>query len=397
MAAWQSRKAILIGSSVIVLGSIVAGVIMATSVKKQPTEIVITFPGDWGSPLVAPLQHTMYGDGILGNEFEPLVDMERGGMIVPFAAKSWKMADDAKSVTFKIDTSRRFSDGSYLTAQDFKRSWEEGLKLDSKTAQKSLMDVMYKIQGFENFEKSGSLSGVEALDSETLKVSFSSPFRMVLDHLTGSRFAAFKSVGSRYIGTGPYVITDDDKDVVHLKKNEFAAKNGGADKVTVLRLSAAECAEAISTGKAHVFAYAGRSLYNGTCESQNTSCLDGFESAHLVALVNGYDESLFSDPELRAAVQYILTTDSDDVKVSSFFAKGALPGDAIDPQSFLPLQAGRLPETDAREIIENGEVDERWNPNVLNFFLTYFSGRTNITLDIVGRALADYIQMKFKH
>jgi hypothetical protein len=44
----------------------------------------------------------------------------------------------------------------------------------------------------------------------------------------------------------------------------------------------------------------------------------------------------------------------------------------------------------------NGEDDERWAPDCLLFFLTYFSGRTNITIDIVGRALADHMQFHFR-
>ena len=57
------------------------------------TQVTIAVPGAWGS-LIPPTQHTMLGDAILGNEFEPLVDMEHGGMIVPFAAKSWDVSED---------------------------------------------------------------------------------------------------------------------------------------------------------------------------------------------------------------------------------------------------------------------------------------------------------------
>jgi hypothetical protein len=38
----------------------------------------------------------------------------------------------------------------------------------------------------------------------------------------------------------------------------------------------------------------------------------------------------------------------------------------------------------------NGEEDGKWNPEPLAFMLTYFSGRSQITLDVFGRAVADF-------
>ncbi len=41
--------------------------------------------------------------------------------------------------------------------------------------------------------------------------------------------------------------------------------------------------------------------------------------------------------------------------------------------------------------MEDGEDDESWNPEPLQFFMSFFTGRTNISLDIFARGLADYL------
>ena len=46
------------------------------------------------------------------------------------------------------------------------------------------------------------------------------------------------------------------------------------------------------------------------------------------------------------------------------------------------------------KVMPNGDDDDDWNPEPLNFMLAYFSGRTNITLDIFGRGIIDYLQIK---
>lgn len=332
---------------------------MVSEKQSGHSQVTIAVPGAWGS-LIPPTQHTMLGDAILGNEFEPLVDMEHGGMIVPFAAKSWDVSEDLRTITFKIDTSRRFSDGSYLSAVNFKESWEDGLRHQATIPQKSQMDVAYKIVGIENFAKLGTLTGLQVIDNETLRVTFKTPFRMALDHMTGSRFAAYKIKDGRYIGTGPYVIVKESADQVELERNTYHSYSSrqkvGADQIKVVRLTPAECESAIVEGKIDVYAYAGRNFYQGPCDGVTVGCLRGFEAGHVVGLVNGNPDRTFADPRLRLALQYLLTTDHNGVTPRSSFPQGVLTGNAFDPQPFIPLQAGRLPDEEAATLIHHGKA-----------------------------------------
>lgn len=321
--------------------------------RPKLSELTIGFPGPWGS-LLPPLQYTMIGDAVLGNEFEPLVDMERGGVIVPFAAKSWQISDDRRVFVFKIDPDRKFSDGTRLTAQDFKRSWEGGLKLEAIAAQKSLMDVLYKIEGFEEFSLKGSLKGLEVLDDTTLKITFNSPFRMALDHLAGSRYAAYKIVGNKYIGTGPYRIVDANEKFIQMEKNSYSKVPVGIEKITIKSLDRITAESQILSGEIDVFPGAGRTLYHGPCGEAKFECLDGFEAAHSVLLVNGNSNRVLAKPELRLALQYIMSRDYNGVSPILIYEKHkVLPG-SRDPQTFLPLQAGRLPDAEVDKIIGRG-------------------------------------------
>ena len=324
------------------------------SKKKSITELNIGFPGPWGS-LVPPLQYTMFGDAILGNEFEPLVDMERGGVIVPLAAKTWQASDDMRVFVFKIDQTRRFSDGTKLTAQDFKRSWEDGLKLDSIAAQKSLMDVLYKIEGFSEFSKNGHLKGIVAIDEATLRISFDSPFRMALDHLAGSRYAAYKIVNGRYIGTGPYRITNGNDALIRMEQNTYSNVPVGIKTINIKRLDRATAEKQIKSGEIDVYPGAGRNMYHGACENGEIGCLDGFEAAHSVLLVNGLAKRVLNNPNLRLALQFLISRDFNGVSPKLIFDKFDVLPNSLDPQTFLPLQAGRLDDAEAMAIIDRGE------------------------------------------
>ncbi len=347
-------KKYFVGLSFFVFGFIAYyGVKKMNPKQSLNTSITIGFPGAWGS-LIPPSQNTMYGDAILGNQFEPLVDMERGGMIVPYAAKSWKVSDDYKKYTFKIDTSRKFSNGTQLTARDFKRSWEEGYKIQASLSLKSMMDVLYKVEGIDQFNELGEISGLKVLDDETFEVNFSTPFRIALDHLTGSRFAAYKIIDGKYIGTGPYVIEEPGTFKLVLRKNPFVSSLG-ADSIIVVAKTPQECELDIKNGSIDVYAYAGRQSYNGPCDTNEVGCIEGFEAAHNVALINGLPGRVLEDPSLRLALQYILTQEHNGVNPASIFPEGILPNREIDPQPFLNLQAGRLPNSDATKIIANGK------------------------------------------
>ncbi len=338
--------------------------------KETKTVLNVGFPGYW-KDLIPALQHTALADAILHNQFEALVGGGHGGAIVPHAAKSWKISEDKKVIVFKIDTSKKFSNGKKLKAKHFKESWEHGLSLESKSANSSLQDVIYKIVGYQDFKNTGKLSGVSAPDDETLIVEFEKPFRMGLAHLMGARMAAFIIEDGKYLGTGPYIIHDSTEKKVHLTKNPFNKSDAYFERINIEVVPSSEAESALQSGKIDLYAFAEiTKLKDCFLENKKTGCQSGMESRHMTLNVNGKKGRFFSNPNYRKALQYLLHQGIEDSfpNEEKFKTK-------VDPQIYLPLQSGRIESDRANEIIEDGKkyVDDFIKATEKNplFFATF--------------------------
>jgi peptide/nickel transport system substrate-binding protein len=204
----------------------------SSKTEKKETLLKVGYPGEWND-LNPSLQHTAYADALMHNQFEPLVVIGRSGAVTAMAAKSWTMSKDKRVFTFDIDTSRKFSNGVSLTAKHFKDSWEYSLTIAPKSDKNSLMDVLYKIEGIENFKTKGEISGVKILSDDSLQITFKESFRMGLSHLAGTRMAAFIKNSERYYGTGPYIINELSKNELLLTKNPHWKEKIPFDMVSV--------------------------------------------------------------------------------------------------------------------------------------------------------------------
>lgn len=314
------------------------------------------------------LQHTLAGDLALSNQFEALVGFNDNGVYIPLAAKEWTMAPDFKKVTFKIDTSKEFSDGVRLSAKHFKESWISALKLDPKSANSSLLDVFYKIEGFSEFQKTGDVSGVKVINDETLEINFSTPFRMALEHLGGNRFSVFREENAKFIGTGAFLISEVEKD--HLKltpnKNFPIQANAEIDLKVVL---ARDAVQSLVDGNIDVMAYAlGAKISPEWSKHKNLSILVGQDAIHLALYPNAQNGRLFSNKTFRQALQFL---------ANKYYSKnpnelGNADFTTIDPQVYLPYQGGRLDErlvteriTQAEKYVKELQEATRKNPIVV--------------------------------
>jgi ABC-type transport system substrate-binding protein len=295
------------------------------------------------------LQHTLVGDLVLSNQFEALVGTNEFGISIPLAAKSWNISEDYKTFTFHIDTSQRFSNGEHLSAKDFKRSWEEALALEPRSNNSSLLDVMYKIRGFKDFEHTKSLSGIVAPDDATLSIEFETPFRMALDHFQGNRFAAFKNEGRAFLGTGKYVIAEEENQNLRLRPNPY-----GESGLAPIELSVVPSDQAVGKlldGSLDVFAYGrGSAVPRDLKTKSNLSILAGQDALHEAIILNLLPGRFFENAQFRLAMQYLMHKELE-----------ANPNDlgnpdysSVDAQVFLPFQTGRIKGEETESIINSG-------------------------------------------
>lgn len=331
---------------------VVGGYLFLNQKGKKDMTLKVAYPGQWND-LVPTLQHTAYADALMHNQFEPLVVLGTNGTVQPMAANSWTVSKDKKVFTFDIDTNRKFSNGENLTSQHFKDSWEYSLKVDSKSANNSLLDVLYKIEGYEDGVE--SISGLEVIDDKTLKITFKKPFRMALSHLGGTRLAAFIKDGDKFLGTGPYVINEVSKKELNMITNTFSSEEIPYKKVNVKVMEDDESREALKNGKIDLYAFAEVGQVE-SCNDSYMNCVSGSENRHMALILNGKKGRLLSNPKYRKAFQYLFF---EGISINEIPEEDRVKSQ-IDPQIFLPLQAGHLPEDEVKKIINEGKqyVDE---------------------------------------
>ena len=324
--------------------------IVSKNTPHKKTVLRVGYPGYWRD-LVPSLQHTAFADALMRNQYEALVGEGEAGTVTPVAAKSWTISEDKKTIVFKINMDKKFSNGESLTAKHFKDSWEYGLSLDPKSSNSSLQDSLYKVVGYDDFKDTGKLLGVEVIDSETLEVNFKEPVRIALNFLAGTRMAAFIKEGEKYLGTGSQIIQPEGEEKIRMIKNPFATEEANFDEITVEVVKSDEAEEALMSGKIDLYGFSEianiRSCYQKTT---NIDCHSGPESRHINLKVNGMKGRFFSNPRHRLAFQYLMLQDlKENYPVDEKFKT------RIDPQIYLPFQAGRLSPKEAQKIIDEGK------------------------------------------
>ncbi|MCK5074634.1 MAG: ABC transporter substrate-binding protein [Bacteriovoracaceae bacterium] len=342
--------------------AIMAYYFKGTTMKNR---LIVGFPVHWGK-LVPSLQHTAYADDILGNQFEALVSSRTGGMTVAEAAKEWNISEDFKVYTFVIDNKKKFSNGKELTAEDFKRSWEEGLKLPPESANSSLQDVMYRVVGYEEFSQTGTLKGVKVLDKYTIEVRFKEPFRMALDYFVGSRLAAYIEEGGRYYGTGPFVITEQKERTLLLVKNpHYAFTKNAWDEILIKVIPTEKAESSLMNKEIDLYLFAELAEIKSCMNKKSEiGCFSGGEGRNQVLVLNPLKGHIFENEKFRMALQSLIHSELN-YEILPNYHKVNL---TVDPQVYLPVQAGRLQDEVASKIISEGAkyIDEFINASKAN-------------------------------
>jgi oligopeptide transport system substrate-binding protein len=164
----------------------------------------------------------------LSNAYAPLVDYDENNGLIGALADSWEVIDGGKVYRFKLKDAK-FSDGSPLTSDDVKASWERALSKDlgSSTAETYLGDIVGAKELAEG--KTTQLTGVKILDSKTFEVSIDAPKPYFLGKLTYlccrvvKRSQGNKEIASvsESIASGPFKVSEYVTDqLVTLSRNE---------------------------------------------------------------------------------------------------------------------------------------------------------------------------------
>ncbi len=318
--------------------------------------LTLAVPSAWG-PLTPPEQCTYAASEILGNVFETLVAYDLYGNLIPQLAQSWKVSPDLCVYTFTLNIKRKFSDGTPLTAKIIKKAFEHALTVSPTSHNQSALDLFYRLEGFEEFQTTKSLRGIEIPTKDTFVMKFKTPLRQALTFLTGIRYGIYIiNTKGTYLGTGSYVFDKVSDQEVLLSANTHAQEPPAFPKARIIGLETAEFGPAIKEHKADVFWTVDPEKFLDKKEEnlQHTQT-SGSVAAHAIIAVNGMNGRIFSDQKLRQALQYLIVRESSSIHKDYF----DLSRVTLDSQYLLPLQPGRLSQNEVNKIIE---VGKEWVP-----------------------------------
>ena len=162
-----------------------------------------------------PALHTGPVTGPLNAIFGGLVRMDETLNVIPDIARDWNVSADGKVYTFNLRYNAYFHNGDWVTTEDIVYSWERATDpgTGSPTAHVYLGDisgVREKLAG-----EADEISGIEALDMFTLRVTLTSPRPTFLQKLTHPVASVVDranvedgNLTERPRGTGPYKLVN---------------------------------------------------------------------------------------------------------------------------------------------------------------------------------------------
>lgn len=159
---------------------------------------------------------------IYGQVFDNLYYYNGNNQLLPDLVLSHRISADGKNIRMKIDTRRRFSDGSYLRAQDVVASLQRAiltLKIESAWA-------FDNVVGFQQFLKNNKYPiSIVALDDKNIEIQLQQASSIFLKILSNKNLSVFKiNPQGQLLGTGPYKFKKIGKTEIVLDRNPFYPK-----------------------------------------------------------------------------------------------------------------------------------------------------------------------------
>ena len=221
----------------LVLGLALAGMVLsvATSIA-QAKDGTLVWARDGDSDSLDPQRTTTtLSWEIFSQIYDSLLAFDDSGKVVPNLAKAWTVSPDGKQVSFTLNDGIICHDGSPFTADDVKYTIDRALDTKNPSITKASW---------------GPITSVNVVNSQTVNVTFSSPFGAFLSFMTdplasmlcrGNAALGDKFGTSAAIGTGPFKLVSWIKgDQVVLEPNAsyknfgLPAENKGAPHISRL-------------------------------------------------------------------------------------------------------------------------------------------------------------------
>ncbi len=179
----------------------------------------IRFPVTNISKVINPRDLLFLSDAIISNQiYDTLYEFANGNVLRPRLAKRHVIKNNGLVFQIYINTNIRFSNKIKLDAKIVVSS----LKKTIATFGESIRWGVGKIEGFSEFvkdpKKNDNVLGIKAISSEVVEIRLSTPFPLLLQILASPYFAIIHEQKGRRSGTGDYVISQIDDNLIKLKQ-----------------------------------------------------------------------------------------------------------------------------------------------------------------------------------
>jgi oligopeptide transport system substrate-binding protein len=354
---------------------------------------------------------------ILQLVYEGLTRLDTNQETVPGAAESWEYNEDATQITFKLRPDLKYSDGSPLTAENFRYAIQRNC--DPEVAGE-YQSILFEIVGCEDFAGLGTDAegnaveftpeeyeegraglGVTAVDDQTLEVNLTNPAPYY--HTVLSLWVTFPvkpevveadpdnwwQTAENHIGNGPFTVTGIAED----QEWTFAANDNywqgrpildGIDYVYVD--DAAVALEAYRAGDLDIVQLEPPQIPEVEADPELSEAYVNYPTASTYNLGMNLSMEPFTDKKVREAFSYAFDRETycaevrsgDCVPALSWIPEG-LPG-AIETEKY-----GYDPEAAVQALADSSYGGPEGLPEIRMFFNVDTSGATERAEWVAGQ------------
>jgi peptide/nickel transport system substrate-binding protein len=206
--------------------AVVAGLLLSTAAPSFAATLKMAWAQD--ATGLDPHKQTAFSSiRLLELIYEPLVRLDADLKTVPAIAASWTFADDAKTLTFKLDPKAKFHNGAPVTSADVKASFTR--ILDQATGAAARANYL-------------SIESMETPDEHTIVFKLSQPDVPLLTAMgsinaaivPASEIAAGK-IGTQAVGSGPFKLEkwEPNSRETLVANTEWAGGKPGVDGIDI--------------------------------------------------------------------------------------------------------------------------------------------------------------------
>lgn len=232
---------------------------------------------------------------LIGNVYEGLLSRDSDNKVHPGLAKSWDISNDGTTYTFHLNENMNFSNGDTLDAEDVAWSINQ-----------------LKEQQYYNANQVESLEKAEVVDSDTVKLTLSTPDSNLLWYLTGRPGLVFDkdaeyNAKTEAVGSGPYTVESfDSASKMVLKANPKywgSARKAATENVIIKFLTDDNAAvNALKSGEVDVLSPVNATLAKSL--DTNTYQVSAADGSDKYVLAFNCTNSKLADKRVRQAIRY---------------------------------------------------------------------------------------------